>query len=242
MRTEPRTAPSLRQLLIAHSTQVPFVNPQARTAEATVEAWARQIGIYVPAIKLILGTASFLYPQTSLERLVIMGKMLTILFYIDDVYGDLTSSQGLEATANEVFVEIEACCSAFSVKRLPEGTQGDAVAEAFLHLREEMDGLAPVGWLNRFSESLSEHLYSSVLPNLYGWNARSQSIPGYIQVRERTSGMYPTVDFIEFANDAFLPDRVIKLPLINQLRLDCARIGSLSNDLFSYHQEVNEQG
>ncbi|HLY29158.1 MAG TPA: terpene synthase family protein [Aggregatilineales bacterium] len=242
MRTESRPALSLNQLLIAKSSHTPFVNPHASTAETTVLAWARQSGIYIPGIKLVLGTASYLYPKTSLERLVVMGKMLTLLFYIDDVYGDLTSSQGLEATANEVFTEIEGCCSAFSVKSVPEGAEGDAAIGAFLHIRQEMDGLAPVGWLNRFSESLSEHLYSSVLPNMYGWNAQAQSVPGYIHVRERTSGMYPTVDFIEFANNAYLPQRVINLPVIGQLRLDVARIGSLSNDLFSYHKEVTEQG
>src|SRR5262249_48603923 len=77
---------------------------------------------------------------------------------------------------------------------------------------------------------------SSIDPFAFGWTA-SGSIQDYISVREHVSGMYPTVDLIEFATDNYLKEE-FNNPIIAKLRQGCARIASLTNDLFSYEKEV----
>src|SRR5688572_21659688 len=87
---------SLKNLLIADSPLLPVnVNPHATIAEAEVAAWATASDIALPRMDLILSMTSFLYPQADLARLVIIGKLMFLLFYVDDIYGDLPASQGL---------------------------------------------------------------------------------------------------------------------------------------------------
>ncbi len=241
MRTDLNTNLSLQRLLISNSERVPLhVNPHAGTAESEVAAWARSKALYLPRMNLVLSMASFLYPTASLERLIVIGKIMFLLFYIDDVYGDLLSSQGLQRTDGDVWEHIKGCCQTFSSGYASLTTT--PLEQAFFQVRKEMDDCAPSEWIERFSRSLADHLTCSVMPTLYGWNARSQSIPSYLAVREQISGMYPTIDFIEFANEAFLTARAVSQPIISKLRVSCARIACLTNDLFSYYKEVVHQG
>jgi hypothetical protein len=232
---------SLKQLLISDSTLLPVcVNPHAKIAEADVQMWATSYDIALPRMDLVVSMTSFLYPQADLARLIIIGKLMYLLFYVDDVYGDLPTSQGLQAVNPEVVALIETCCFTFTTDHKPN--QSHKLVEAFWDVRREMENYAPPSWMKYFSQRLADHLLCSANPALFGWDVSAQSLQSYVYVRELISGMYPTIDFIEFANGLFLPQAIRQQPLIGRLQLNCARIACLTNDLFSYHKEVIEQG
>ncbi len=234
---------SLRHLRIADSTLFqPRISAVATVAESQVEHFAEAYGLTFPGLHLVTSMASYLYPEANLKRSTIIGNMMLMLFYIDDVFGDLPSSQGLAGyeTPPEILASIDACCQAFTGSY---EDHSDNLVRAFITIREQMQELSPSVWFDRFAESIVNHLISSILPGRYGWHGDGTvTVEDYIRVREYISGMYPTVDFVEFAQGQYLPESAIADTSILKLRQHVVRIGCLTNDLFSYQKEVVDGG
>lgn len=234
---------SLRSLLISQHVASYQANPHMQAAVAQVEEFAKTNHVLLANYRQTCTIGGFLYPQASLERLVVLTEFMCSAFYLDDVFGDLPTSQGLspEKPPTEVMDMLNACIQAFKEGNL--SPDHDVIAFAFREVREHMAALSPAWWLERFTPPMVNYLISTVEPSAFGWQADgSITARDFIDMREHISGMYPTVDLIEFAIDGYLPDEVFHHPRIQRLRRACSRVCSLTNDLFSYHREVMVQG
>jgi hypothetical protein len=230
---------SLKQVLIGQLPNSFHRNPHTDVAASHVETFAREHRILISSYKQTNAIAGFLYPQASLERQIVLSQFMCAAYYLDDVYGDLPTSQGLsiDQPAEKVTGAINACIRAFKGGTLQQAD--DVLAFTFQKVRHNMLAMSPAWWLERFTPPMIDFFISTINPAAFGWRADgSITAQDYMVMREHISGMYPTVDLIEFAIDGYLPDEVFFNPQIQRLRQACARICSLTNDLFSYHREV----
>jgi hypothetical protein len=230
---------SLSDLVLARHTDVKLTrSPYYVQADDLVEKIADRWSIKLPGFKNYNTMSAFMFPDASLERLVTIGCLNDLLFYIDDVYGNDTyyPDRFEEPELADRNAIIETCIAAFRGDRSVR--HSNRLAHAFAEIRERCVGLADPEWLERFSESLEEHLIWTVKAGDLTPDGAPMDVDTYISVREQVSGMYPTVDLIEFALGICLPDYVLNDPTFQALKRDCAWIACLSNDLFSYHKEV----
>jgi hypothetical protein len=208
-----------------------------------VEKFARESQILIWNYKQTNAIAGFLYPQASLERLVVLTQFMCVAYYLDDMYGDLSTSQGLseEPPSEDVMRAITGSIQAFKGNVLQPND--DVMAFAFQKVRHNMLAVSPEWWVERFTPPMIDFFMSNLNPGAFGWRTDgSVTAQDYMVMREHISGMYPTVDLLELAMDRYLPDEVFFHPHIQRLRQACARICSLTNDLFSYHREVMVRG
>lgn len=230
---------SLRDVLIGQLPNSFHRNPHTETAAIEVEKFARENQILTWTYKQTNAIAGFLYPQAPLERLVVLTQFMCAAYYLDDMYGDLSTSQGLstEPPSEDVMRAINGSIRAFKGDVLQP--DDDVMAFTFQKVRHNMLALSPAWWVERFIPPMTDFFVSTLNPAAFGWRADgSITAQEYMVMREHISGMYPTVDLLELAINGYLPDEVFLHPKIQRLRQACARICSLTNDLFSYHREV----
>jgi hypothetical protein len=230
---------ALSSLLIANHSLVPLMcNPFVHASQQVLEDFMAQYELDFPQLSGVNTISSYIFPNADLTRLTLIARLISLLYYIDDLYGDLPSAQGMpgEPLPIEVFRVIEDCCVAFSTGQIPPTSS--SLAHAFQHLHRAIRAHSDERLFERIKDSFVEHLISVVRPSVFGWNPNTANIEDYIHVREFVSGAYLTTNLIEFAEDMYLSDDVIRHPIITKLRQAAARIGSLTNDLFSYEKEV----
>lgn len=232
---------SLQTLLIASDPRFGRrVNPQAHRAEALVERFAQARGIHLPGLKLVNTMAGYLYPQASLPHLELICTVMFLLFYVDDVYGDTPGMQGISGAHDDDVSMLEACADAFV---FGSSERKDPLVTAFAEMHHAIRRRSPGHWFLRLTNAMYDHLISTATPGIYGWEpGQRPTSDQYVYVRERVSGMYPTVDLLEFASERYLTPAQIAHPVTQRLRLTTARVGCLTNDLFSYEKEVAQNG
>jgi hypothetical protein len=108
----------------------------------------------------------------------------------------------------------------------------------FHELHHRFHNLSEEAWLNRFADAMMEHLKASMDTREAIVLGETTDVAQYMHVREFDSGMRPTIHLVEFVKNSFLPDEVMNHPYLQTMTLRCARIGSLTNDIFSYEKEV----
>jgi len=235
---------SLNMLLIGQDSTFPlYKNPTTDESEVLVEKFAQDNQVMYWGFQAIKAMTGYLYPQANLERVTILGQFMHVDFYVDDLYGDLPTSQGLidVPPAVEVMNLIDGCIRAFTTGQL--SVDDHQAAQAFLNISRSIMPLSDPVWFKRLAKNIADHLNYTVNPTAYGWRSDgSIPISEYILMREIISGMYPTIDFIEFATNVYLPVEVINHPQIVKLRQGCNRICCLTNDLFSYEKESMVKG
>lgn len=212
------------------------INPSASLAEGLIEQKCREFGIWLPQLEHYTTMSSQLYPQTSTERLVAIGLYMNFLFYVDDSYDrhrKAAPSPQEEIAMRKVF---ENCVNIMLYGRQPTGEH--ILYPVCFEMRRLFLEHTDQRWLSRLVQSTLAHLNSSTytLNDIIG---RSDDITNsYISLRVLDSGMYPTIDCLEFAQDIFLPDEIIHHDYLRQMRQNVSKVGALSNDLFSFTKEI----
>lgn len=240
--TRPDQLPlSLKLLTISYAGfETPNINPYAPQANAQIEQFAAQYQFALPNLKSVITMADYLYPQADLHTLVTIGMMMSLLFYMDDVYGDLHDAQSLDATvSDEVSSVTKGVLQVFNDERNPR----TPLETAFMVVRERMiDHNPPAAWFQRFNRSLNDHLSSAIDPAAYTSGTIGDPVERYIQTRVHVSGMLPTVNLVELANNQYLPDDSRLHHDFQRVLRGSSRIPALTNDLFSYEKEVITSG
>jgi hypothetical protein len=212
------------------------IHPEADEANRQSKELCQRYGIELPYIDEYNTMTAYMFPSTTVERLVATNLWLDYLWYIDDSYD---RNKNHEFSNNELAIRR---VFEMSVRILCDGTTPSfdhvlfPVSQA---IHEEFSRLAHPEWLQkRFKFYLLHHLKASTYNTTDLMTNGKVDVQKYMDLREVDSGMYAAIMLIELAFDIFLPDEVMQHPKIQQLIRLCARICTFSNDLFSYEKEV----
>jgi hypothetical protein len=218
----------------------PCRNPFAVPAEALMRAFAEKWQLNWPRLEECYTMSAYLFPDASLHRLVTIGNLNTLSFYLDD----LTTKEACKASALDEIPVLSHVLRTGQVKDLslfPLHYQ-----QALLEVRQDFLSLSDgnTSWFPHFLASLEGYLLSTSRPEAFVGEQADGTVDlqSYIAWRERDSGMYMMTDLIEFASAFRLPEPTRSDPIVQHPRQMCARIGSLVNDLFSYDKETRIEG
>ncbi|MCU0515017.1 MAG: terpene synthase family protein [Anaerolineae bacterium] len=211
------------------------INPHAAEVEAIVAKLCDELGIYLPYYNEYATMPAYLYPRASVDRLVPIYLLLNMLWYVDDVYDrDTVQEQQQDKLARQrVYINC--------IKILRNGhspSEYHLLYPVFMEIHRRFRALASQGWLERFADAMMAHLRASVENAEAIMLGQTLDVATYMHVRELDSGMRPTAYMVEFAAGIELPEDVMGHPYVEQMTLRCSRVGSLTNDLFSYEKEV----
>ena len=213
------------------------INPHLEATTSQVETLCRQYDIWLPNFGDYHTMTAYLYPQTDPERLITINLLMDLLWFIDDYFDDGKGSadDGVSANLSSLFKRVS---HTLLTGEIP--AQRNHWLDVVIALRERVVDQGGEEWLPRLVSSLHHHL-QNVTAKLKSNHALWQQDAGeYIRVREGDSGMYVAVDCVEFARNAFLPDDIWNLPLVQRARRDVTNVGGLINDLLSYHIDRRE--
>jgi len=235
---------SLHKLLISDQSLSPFRhNIYSDKSEQDIEAFITKYDLWFPQFKHINTMNAYMYPDASFERATLCGKLMALLYYIDDEYADTAESKGIMGSSvpPEYLAKIERSAVAFETGWLPPHSGG--LERAFQELRLEIQDTVEPEWMIRFSQDVRQHITYALNLQAYGWETDG-NVPyeRYAGLTEIVSGMYLTIDLIEYVNDFSLLPHVVYYPTIRRLQQACARIAAFANDLFSYEKEVINDG
>jgi len=212
------------------------VNPQARIAENIIEHECRQLGIWLPQLQDYTTMSGYLFPTASLQRLVTLGMYNNFLFFVDDQF-DRHAKEGVDIEQEIAMRKVFDNCTRILLSGiLPD--DNNILYEVCQQLRTRFLNHTTEAWLQRLVQSNLAHLKASTYTIDDILNSNEDIVEGYINLRILDSGMHPTMDSLEFARGIILPNNVIKSRYIQQLRRAVAKIGALSNDIFSYTKEI----
>jgi hypothetical protein len=215
------------------------INPHADEAERLAELYCREHRIWLPHLAEYTTMSRYLHPDATLERLTTIVVIYNFLYYIDDIHtSDRNSAEDEDDTEMQQiyrnFVPI------LMYGRMPK--EHNPLYASCKLIRELILESASEAWLWRIVSSLIKHLNASTLSVQAIMVDGVASIDKYIELREFDSGMQSTVEMIELEMGIFIPDEILAHPVLEQLRVCVMRLGSLMNDLFSYHKEVIMNG
>ncbi len=213
------------------------VNPNAEVAEHLIENLCKSTGIWLPHFQDYTTMASYLFPRTTVERLVSIGLVYNLLYYIDDIYDRHMKDKPnpmQELYLRKVF---ENCIRIIMQGYQPEDHHLVYPICYELHMRFNTLSTSKM-WMKRFISSLLRHLNSTTYSLDDIVEAECDMVEQYISLRELDAGMDPTMDFIEFATDVMIPTEILHHPTIRKMSRHCSIFASLANDLFSYEKEV----
>jgi hypothetical protein len=211
------------------------VNPLADISRDISAEYCEMLGIKPANYSQYTTMSAYLFPRTDLDRLVTIDILNNMLFYIDDYS---TSEKVREKNRDDVEMRkvFVTCIDILRTGNTPPKAHRLYAPSMVLH--ERIQQFSSPALAVRLADSLEDHLVSITKSLMAIMNGSTPDVEGYILMRERDSGMYPTVDLVEFAYGIYIPEEVRQHPVIRRMILAVVRFCSLLNDMFSYHKEV----
>ncbi len=209
-------------------------NPHASKVEQEAERHCQSLGIHLNNLKDYNTMSAYLFPEASCERLLAITVFNNVLFYIDDQLDRNDSQTPDYEYRQQLFSRL--------IHTFLTGEVGDSrnvLEVATKSVRDLILPLASKQWLMRLIANTKKHLDATTYDSGVRLAKNGNELLEYfVQIREHDSGMVPTIDLIEFANDFYLPDFVHQHPVILQAERATTSAAALMNDIFSYHREV----
>lgn len=163
--------------------------------------------------------------MSSYLYVIITTVFFNMLFYIDDIYGeDITS----KCSKLDIKIIIDIWKNG-KINKEKEFLQLNDLFESMLYLRNIILEKSNIYFFERLTNYLIEHIKHTLIPKKYF------NLTYYIDTRKHFGGMYPTLIMIEFVYECYLNKETIKK--VSELNNIVAKIGALSNDIFSYPKE-----
>ncbi|MEU3504255.1 hypothetical protein ABZ726_27115 [Streptomyces hundungensis] len=218
-------------------------NPEAARAEAVVREELLAVGLTKPDHAAYTSMTRYLFPVTPADRLIPMGLLNDILFYVDDRYSPHRS--GLDDTMS--LDVVEAMDKAIDALRngVVAGTalpDSEAISRGFARVHDLLVHRTPPLLRERIATAVEQCLLAMRRPVKEIYVDGIPDPERYTRIRYHDSGMKVEVELADFARGFLLPDEVIRHPVIARARDITVHIGGLMNDLFSYQKEVVRHG
>jgi hypothetical protein len=170
---------------------------------------------------------NYLYINSPVPKMVNLLVTYDVFYFLDDFFGEDTNTGQLPDFTKilEVWKEGKVYNSS--------NTKIDKLYKSINYISKRIKEDSPDFFFEKYTNSVVEHLYYSLNAPKY------TTVDEYISMRLITGGMYPVIDLIEYIHSIYLNKEIIdnKELGIEKLRKQCALIGALSNDIFSYAKE-----
>lgn len=178
--------------------------------------------------------AAYAFPYAPLDRLRLCSDLIAWLFLFDDAYADGTLAENpfqLRAQHARYNPLLGGALDA-----APSNPFGKSLAE----LLGRFGTLAPAEWVLRLGASIRLYLDGCELETSFRWKSHSPSLEAYLWYRDRSIGVYPMLDLVEFAANAYLTPAEAADPFVSALRRAANLTMALTNDLHSSPKEAEE--
>jgi hypothetical protein len=217
------------------------LHPQADEANAETKRLCQLYGIELPQLDDYNTMTAYMYPRTTVERLVATNLWLDFLWFVDDSFDRNIDH---EYTGNSMKLRKILETSVEIICRGVEPSFEHQIFPVCQAIYEAFSRLSQPNWLEeRFRIQLLRHLKAGTYEVEDIVEADGTVEPEkYMSLRELDSGMYPAINLLEVAFDIYLPDEVLEHPQIKRLEQLCCRVALMSNELFSYEKEVVKLG
>lgn len=213
----------------------------AELVETQVASFANEAAINTGFFTDTNTLFSYLHPNTTMNRLLTVGKMYALVWFLDDLWDGNLSSQALEKAGiklDERYELISAIAATIKNEDVQTGFASNLLG-GFKEVWDEFSAFAPKPWLKEFSQAMVDSLIIS--NHSESINQALRTFDDYLQMRDKDAGGLYTCLLMEFTNEAFLTAETRNHPDIEALRIMACRVGGLGNDLVSYHKEQLQQ-
>lgn len=208
-------------------------NPHAARAETQATIACQELNIKLDNFDDYNTMSSYLFPTADYNELLAIIMLNNLLFYIDDLHDRNVEGVMDNVTRRNMFEDI---IEVFKTGLIKDSTS--LMQAAGFGIRELFMPYADKRWLKRLIENTQKHFIATTYNVSDIQDIGRLTVDKYIELREHDSGMVPTVDLIEFANNFYMPQDLLDNEVIQKAISCTTRSAALMNDLFSYEKEV----
>lgn len=214
-------------LLTISNTEL-YIHKDANVISKKAKKISNQLGIIDE--KLYSGHSTmtnYLYIDSPIDKMINVLVTYDVFYFLDDFFGEDTNTGELP--------EVSKILDIWKGERM-HNSKNKNINKLYISINYISKSLrkdSPEGFFNQYTSSVIEHLSASLIKKKY------KTVNEYISIRLITGGMYPVMDLIEYVHSIYLSEELInnKNIYIKELCRQCALIGVLSNDIFSYAKE-----
>ncbi len=170
---------------------------------------------------------NYIYIDCPVDKMINVLVTYDVLYFLDDFFGEDTKTGELPQV-NKI-LEIWKGEKMYNSKNF----KINKLYNSINYISEILRNDSPKLFFNKYTNSVIEHLSASLIEKKYN------TVDEYISIRLITGGMYLLIDLIEYVHSIYLSEELINNEkiYIKKLCKQCALIGALSNDIFSYAKE-----
>lgn len=212
-------------------------NPNIHKAEALVQDICIRNNIKAKTYDNYTTMSPFVFSRTSTKRLLAIDLLINFAFYVDDDINDDRFAQQDDYHRRI----LKQCVEIFMTGKMPQ--EEHKFFPVALEMHHMFIHQTTPTYFARLAKALGRYLKATTsgIDIILDINGKVD-LQKYIYFREHLSGMLMTVDLTEFAFGIEVPEEVRLHPHLYQMYRNTSQIGCLSNDIFSYHKEVNGEG
>lgn len=216
-------------------------HPQALRAQEATEAWCRRFGLLrSPAAAAKFHALGYgrlmatLCPRAPFASLALVVDWNSFFFIADD--------QQNAAIATHRTILYEELVT--GMRRIVAGEGAPDPSHPLFDALRDLLGRTlpgrPAGWTARFRRNLDLWLTGHLAEDVYRMAGTVPTVADYIAVRRDASTVLPTLDLVEMAEGATIPDALYRAPQYQTLVLGTADIMCWVNDIHSLPMEADD--
>jgi len=220
-----------------------YPHPELPLLVEEARNFSNRYGIWLKTAEVYITCAAFLFPNGNLYRMIPILKNCAVDFCVNDLWGrELFRNLDVQEQG-KVAPIIARMSRNNSVFNLCENPHPIEIANREMML--EIKSTSSTKWFDRFSKHYNLHLAMAHKDCEIQSTNQVPNMERYIQDRCHISGMYHTIDLIEYAEGLFLDYSWIRSKGLYEkyyrLRYLIAAFGCLTNDFFSLEREVIQE-
>jgi hypothetical protein len=218
-------------------------NPWSVETVAACEQFARRHGIWLESFsRHYVDMVCYAYPNASRDRLLPIGKIHMVDFYLNDTVGR-EKVASLDESQQEVMAQaVGRLVLACKTHALPVEEGSTGLDRAHLETLQDIRKDSAPDWYRTFIPLWIDQLTLTHQDRNASALRRVPTVRQYIRERITYSGMEYAVALMEFARGRYVPAAWLETVKIDtdlrRLKWLCNVIAALSNDLFSFEKEV----
>ncbi|MGO4292071.1 terpene synthase family protein [Chitinophaga sp. RAB17] len=210
-----------------------LLNPYAMEMEEEIDRWITSFKSLDEVHRIRIREARFghvtarFFPNASYRHTIVQALLMVWYFIIDDtqLYTPVNELEKI----HQRFMDL--------LNGRPDHAPEDDLCRMLMAIKRVLvEDMSPE-WMSRFAESLHEYLEAVRAEVPYRTEKRFPTQEEYMQIREFSVGMWPTIDMIELVTGQELPVELLQNPHIHRLRQLACYCVIMVNDFFSAHKE-----